>query len=433
MLAASCVSRCRKAKGARLPKQQKARLAGNWRAERFFRLDVRCDRCALGTSSMGSSAVNIWQILFFVAVAVYALHMYILSHEESATLGSSKPSSSLRDSNLQRKPKPMAIPSVKANNIEGEFAGKPFVILDTTVSPAAEQVALERLQELKQTSSRPTVLQDFGPKRLQQLRFIHIPRNGISFAKTVAHYCCQHLDDMVVDAKAKYDMQPWKLDPSCRACLRQPLTANGEYWSYFPYFPDHDRGRAIAIFRSPIDRISSQVVEMRSLRGMMVAMGISNSDAELFTAVVTNKFKDTFATFSSTLKRKSSLLNSPMDSLTKGFVEQFWEVSKSCYQRIQANTTRGADLLDSCRWRMAARYPGIRGCQARMVLGKRCIDSYVPSAAEMDLIQKRMQEDFAFIGKMERKEIRASSDCLFFVSDPFVDAACLCRLVFFVE
>lgn len=347
---------------------------------------------------MSSSAVNIWQILFVVTVVVYAVHVYFLSHEDRIPHYTTKQGSlpgrtqASRQSTLAKQPSHLYV------NIEGEIGGRQYSILNESLSVQAEALALKRLNAVKEISSKSILVKDYGQKKLSQLRYLHIPRTGITFINTVVHYCCQLVDDIAIDSKAKYDMQPWKFDPSCRACLKQPITSNGEYWSYFPYILPHDRGHAVALFREPIRRISSQIVEMRSLRGMTIAFGIPKPDSELFTIVVTNKFNESFHSFLGKMEQNSLLIRN-LDSTQRAMYDDFLSVAKQCYEDIFDHKKRDMNLIEQCRWMMAARYPGIRGCQTRMVLGRNCIDTEPISNSDMQLALKRLKEEFAFVGK----------------------------------
>eukprot|EP00981_Chlorochromonas_danica_P012966 scaffold5626_cov258-Ochromonas_danica.AAC.7 len=325
---------------------------------------------------------------------------------------------------------------VQYHNIEGEINGKHFTILNDTMDSRLEKVLLSRLQNIKKTiatatttyttitsrnnnttsssgssssssstvstSSNTTIIKDYGEKRLHQLRYLHIPRTGITFVTTVVHFCCEHLEDIVIDVKARYDLQPWKVDPTCRICLKQPISANGDYWSFYPFLDKYDYGQAMALFRSPLPRIASQIVEMRSMRGMMVSLGISPADATIFTQLTLNKFTTNYTSFLSLLEQKSEIVKIGRDSQHQLLYDDFLQVAKRCYDQIYGLQVRNQSIIEECRWQMAARYPGIRGCQTRMVLGKNCIDSYQLTTADLDRAKARLKDGFAFIGLTEK-------------------------------
>lgn len=342
-------------------------------------------------------AANTWQLLFFALVLIYAIHVYILSHEEEdEESGHGRKGSALS----LRSSKPIIESGVKYDNIEGVVNGKPYVILNDNMDPQAADLALSRLDNVKEASARPQLVQAYGEKKASQLRFMHIPRTGVTFINTMVHFCCENVADIVIDARAKYDIQPWKLDPTCRRCLKQPITSNGEYWSYYPYIAEHDRGRAVALFRNPLARIASQIVEMRSLRGMMVSLGISKADAEVFTELTGNKFNETYSSFVAYLGAKGELTKVNRDAVHQQQYQDFLKVSEDCYNEIFTKKNRNMNLIEVCRWQMSARYPGIRGCQTRMVLGKNCIDSYQITQKDVELAKTRLKDDFAFIGKL---------------------------------
>eukprot|EP01039_Chlorochromonas_danica_P000769 gene769-834_t len=323
---------------------------------------------------------GLWQILLCTVLFVYAIYIYILSHEQHKDNSIGNKLESMKNKkNKQQQSKLTTLGQslVQYHNIEGEINGKHFTILNDTMDSRLE-------------------------KRLHQLRYLHIPRTGITFVTTVVHFCCEHLEDIVIDVKARYDLQPWKVDPTCRICLKQPISANGDYWSFYPFLDKYDYGQAMALFRSPLPRIASQIVEMRSMRGMMVSLGISPADATIFTQLTLNKFTTNYTSFLSLLEQKSEIVKIGRDSQHQLLYDDFLQVAKRCYDQIYGLQVRNQSIIEECRWQMAARYPGIRGCQTRMVLGKNCIDSYQLTTADLDRAKARLKDGFAFIGLTEK-------------------------------
>jgi hypothetical protein len=337
---------------------------------------------------------NIWQILFFLALFLYAWHIYILSFADDKShhyeVSEVKMKSAIKDS-----------PLITYTNIEGSIHGRQYVILNNTLDPSMMSILLKRLKDAKKQLPMAQIEVDYGEKRANSLRLIHIPHTGLSFIATLVHYCCNNVDDIVINPKAKYDVQPWRLDPSCRTCLHQPISSNGDYWSYFPFLEHHDVGRAVVLLREPLARLASQIVEMRSLRGMMISLGITKADTEVFTKVVTNKFNETYEDFRDYLETQSDISRGvlQMNTQHKALFKQLLDLAETCYDFIYRKKDRNLAIIEKCRWRMAATFPGMRGCQTRMVLGYNCIDSYQLTKIDLEKAKKRLKYEFAFVGK----------------------------------
>jgi hypothetical protein len=65
--------------------------------------------------------------------------------------------------------------------------------------------------------------------------------------------------------------------------------------------------------------------------------------------------------------------------------------------RFQRNRTK---LMRSCRWSMIALYPGLLGCQTRMIIGRPCFDRDYPiTDKDLQLAKDRLVKDFVFVGE----------------------------------
>lgn len=414
-----------------------------------------------------------WKILVFTLIIVYCTHMYlshidhvhavhpadILSssqHEAILVNPQNLPSQGKIHSPIRKialdststdliqsgkKPVVSHTGELIVGNTFGEIDGRVFKIVNRTILPAERQDMLKRLANYKLSShSIPsTVVKEYGNKTLTSLRVVHIPRTATySLVHTAIHYCCDHLQDVEVDAY-KPTMQLWNLDPSCRSCLRQPVSLNGDMWAHYPYISALDAGHAMAILRSPRDRLASQLNYMRSLEGLMTSFGVSNIDAMKISMIFKHRFlgkKDDFLamltsadpsqyapiTFTSMAKNlntnsansgntpavtKPSTVkreNRPNFKTVSSLVDlspAFLTKVDECYTKIQQLAKPSRDDLEPCRWQLAALYPGIQGCQTKMLIGRSCADSYSPmTEADVVLAKQRIDQDFAFIGKI---------------------------------
>ncbi|RYH28742.1 hypothetical protein EON65_11090 [archaeon] len=354
-----------------------------------------------------SGRVNVWQILFLITATVYVLHFYVLSSEHHSDASASH-KDSLNKATRSRLRVTVTNSAGLYPNIEGSIAGRPYTILNENIDSAMSATAQQRLDLARSSLPVTRVLSSNGPRKLPQLRYMHIPRTGNALVATAVHYCCNNLGNILIDNKMRYETQPWKLDVSCRVCFRQPITSNGECFSSFPYIHLHDEKKVITMMRNPLERIASQIVEMRSLRGMMVSWGITSNDADVFVHVVTNRFTNTYDDFVHYLQTKASFhallsSNKATKELSKHYRE-FLGVVRQCYDGFHLaiphlDIKQNFSYVENCRYLSAAHFPGIKGCMTRMVLGYNCLDvGYSISPSDMLEAKRRLNESFAFVG-----------------------------------
>ena len=66
---------------------------------------------------------------------------------------------------------------------------------------------------------------------------------------------------------------------------------------------------------------------------------------------------------------------------------------------VRSNTKHIYEI-EQCRWLLLASYPGMKGCQVKMLLGYSCLEHRVEiTAAHVTLAKTRLAEEFAFFGK----------------------------------
>ncbi len=183
------------------------------------------------------------------------------------------------------------------------------------------------------------VVSDYGPKTLDSIRYLHIPKTGTSFAATIIHYGCHNLNDIYVDVMIRLPSNipmPWMADPSCKQFLKQPISKNGNWFSHVPYRQDIDKNIAVSVFREPMERLVSQLIHMKSLLGMMVTFGISNDDANAIQGIMTSNYEPSFNRFyenNMRIRVKQEFLE--FNELIIPFIKQLRICEK--YQNISGN------------------------------------------------------------------------------------------------
>jgi hypothetical protein len=66
-------------------------------------------------------------------------------------------------------------------------------------------------------------------------------------------------------------------------------------------------------------------------------------------------------------------------------------------QHFQADA-KGLESFQQCGMRAVVNYPGLMGCQTRMVLGRNCFDSYTLTERDVSEAKRRVREEFLFVG-----------------------------------
>ena len=242
------------------------------------------------------------------------------------------------------------------------------------------------------------VFRDYGPKTLDYIRYLHIPKTGTSFAATMIHYGCHNLKDTYVDVMIRLPSNipmPWMADPSCKQFLKQPISKNGNWFSHVPYRQDLDKNIVVSMFREPIERLVSQLIHMKSLLGMMVTFGISNDDAIAIQGIMTSNYEPSFNRFyenNMRIRVKQEFLE--FNELIIPFIKQL----RICetYQNTTSND------LAFCKMKAIALYPGILGCQTKMILGIECAKMYVITMNDIIEAKRRISQEFAFVGIQSR-------------------------------
>lgn len=210
-----------------------------------------------------------------------------------------------------------------------------------------------------------TVLKDYGEKTLSKLRWVHIPRTGVTFANTVIRYGCDAITESIpLNLMTKYsDEQPWRNDPTC---LNRIMVTSSHNWFAYSPLRIEDAGHAVAIFRRPSDRLASQIRWMRSMLSLVTLYGVSESDVD------------------SVLKVINSV-----------------PVPGSLNSSHPCSKVKSKDESRSCRYLAAAYLPGMKGCMTKMLLGKQCAERYKLTTADLQEAKRILRDDFVFIGIAE--------------------------------
>lgn len=354
---------------------------------------------ARANAAINQRGFNVWKWLFIGISAVFAVYAYFF-HFRSSTSSAAQPVKSTL----------MALEPVKLVNftptdgkpVVGVINGRIYSIYNTTNNIPSLLHSFDGFRASKY--AKPShFIKDYGPKKVNKLRFLHVPKAGKAFASVMIHYCCTLLDEYEVDPTMPFVLkqyQPWRFDPTCRSCLHQPVSGNGDYFAHFPFITGVDEGHTVFLLRKPLDRLAFHIDQMRGLLGLMVAFGMTESRAQQLGKILSGRIADGL----------TSIFNIPtlypsMD-LTK-FIAHPWSalfVSKAseCIA-VSLNKTSNPSKFEACRWQLAALFPGIQGCQTRMIIGRNCIDELPMTDADLSAAKQRLSDgSILFAGLYER-------------------------------
>jgi len=209
------------------------------------------------------------------------------------------------------------------------------------------------------------VIKDYGPKKLEKVRFLKFPRTGVTFAATVLRYCCENTDpSRPFDLVSKKFI--WKEDKTCMKRLQ--LAGPNSFFQAAPMRYE-DSGFAVAMFRRPVDRLASQLRWMRSMVGFVRTYGVSAEDVQPLMDQL------------SVVQKKHAVLNA----------------SNPCGKHVKT-----LNDMRACRYRIASHFPGLRGCMTKMVLGRQCSEKYKITIADLQEAKRIVQQEFAFVGITEK-------------------------------
>jgi hypothetical protein len=292
-----------------------------------------------------------------------------------------------------------------------------------------------------------TIIAEYGVKRQKELRFLHIPKTGTTLAATMVHYCCL-MDGVYVNVLRQFNSiipghaVPKVCDMECFGS--QPRSPNGDPWAHIPFRTGIDTSHTIAMFRQPESRLASQLAYMQII-GPKLAMsfGFRRADAHILyhlltynyddklklylAAATTNSEKHLFPTVirdgayelsvNNSQHRSANYATGKYLSLAEECVKlqeklkiqptestKLYNLSYSAsiiqvrlQQHFQADAD-GLEIFQQCGMRAAVNYPGLMGCQTRMVLGRNCFDSYTLTERDIAEATRRVREEFLFVG-----------------------------------
>lgn len=294
------------------------------------------------------------------------------------------------------------------------------------------------------------IVKDYGPNKAKRVRFLHIPKTGTTLGATFTHYCCA-VDGVFVDVLRQFNsiIPPEVItkvcDPVCFGT--QPRSHNGDPWSHIPHRHPLDSGAAIAMFRQPEARLASQLAYMQVLGTFSSAFGFRRLDISILYHLISFYYD-------SALTHNMNLLIHPQSHIGQTLTElrespyglsanntkervlsfsdaKFLSMATNCvnlqttlnvpayttataaqynlshsvngfYTRLEQHFHGNATAIEEfqlCGLRAAVHYPGILGCQTRMILGRSCFDTYKLTEDDVREAKRRLSEDFLFVGK----------------------------------
>jgi hypothetical protein len=294
-----------------------------------------------------------------------------------------------------------------------------------------------------------TIIADYGAKRQKELRFLHIPKTGTTLAATMVHYCCL-MDGVYVNVLRQFNSiipghaVPKVCDMECFGL--QPRSPNGDPWAHIPFRSGIDTSHTIAMFRQPESRLASQLAYMQIIGPkLMISFGFRRVDTHILYHLLTFNYDAKLSQFLQAAKANNEKYmfptvirdgayelstNSSQQRSANYATGKFLSLAEECVKlqeklkippseatklynlSYSANTiqtrlqqhfqvdTKGLESFQLCGMRAAVNYPGLVGCQTRMVLGRNCFDSYTLTARDVSEATRRVREEFLFVGTL---------------------------------
>lgn len=271
-----------------------------------------------------------------------------------------------------------------------------------------------------------TFYRDYGPRTLDRVRFVHIPKTGTTFAATIVHYTCRNMENVLVDVMIRLNSavpQPWKIDKTCRDHIILANSRNGNWWTHLPYrHEEDDRTRSVVLLRRPTQRLTSQLIHMQQLMGRMIAFpGIDDQDLLPIIAILKNPMKafDNPALLPSALKEADREINNrkqkqlvpvscsddERDAYTIASYTRMSQAWKICLHDAESHESAQHNpqvFRNRCKWAALAQWPGMQGCMTKMIMGRNCCEKCPVTAADLQEAKRRLTEAFVFVGLQEQ-------------------------------
>lgn len=361
-----------------------------------------------------STSINYWKWLFIASTVVYGGHLLFSNLTSQTKVPSAVKKSQNSAITVETTVQSMEqlsfeeqiIKRIKSNGqvgnmnkpFSGSVNGRQFFIFNNTGHVESMIQSLRKYRSLP-TAAHTSVFKEFGAKKATELRFLHIPKAGKAFAATSVHYCCELLDDVSIGVNMPASHHVWKFDPSCRPCLMQPVTANGDYFAYFPYIPSIDKGHIVTLLREPLERLAFQIDDMRHLRSMMTTYGFTNEDAQVLGMILSGKIVEAYKILFGVEDVATLDVMKMTVAAAQGrrWSPAFVSAAASCLPII-SQKTRILHAFDQCRFQLVALFPGLFGCQTKLIIGRTCADPRPLTRGDVDLAKQRLQHEFLFTG-----------------------------------
>lgn len=289
-----------------------------------------------------------------------------------------------------------------------------------------------------------SLIRDFGDRSLKQFRFVHFPKTGTTFAATMVHYCCPGLDNQYINALRQFNtfLPSFSLgavcDPVCFSI--QPRSKNGDPWAHIPYRAGaslDSNNVAVGMFRSPEARLASQLSYMQVMGPKLsTSFGFRRFDGQILHRLLScsydhelkdlltremmpSKLEDyAFDLTSADTHRELQFTNTPFVTQALACIDLQSKLdlpaallttmqdmnttifsSKKLLEQHFIDRPEVMEALVRCGREAVVLYPGLQGCQTRMLLGRTCFDSYSLTAEDVNEAKRRLSEEFLFVGK----------------------------------
>jgi len=187
-----------------------------------------------------------------------------------------------------------------------------------------------------------------------------------------------------------------------------------------------DSKRAVTFLRSPLTRLASQLVYTDYLGlSLSHSFGYRRVDSLLILGLLrevsVESLRDSFESWRGTVTTAWKMSDgyrehafnlhalTPLNYTGTPFSAKL----STCINDHQARSSSVGDnqSLSRCKLEALLLYPGLMGCQTRMVLGRRCFDPYLLTNEDLLEAERRVQHEFLFVGLSTLHALQQQYNC----------------------
>ncbi|EGD82943.1 hypothetical protein PTSG_03576 [Salpingoeca rosetta] len=217
------------------------------------------------------------------------------------------------------------------------------------------------------------------PRALPNATWIHFPKCGTSFTSILYNYLCQGTDESLHLVGVSPTIEKEYFPRTCSFCYK-PCNPGGKCKGFSTWAP-HDG----------LVRPKRKNVPYETKMCVSDLIGVVNTHFPVTRKWLTIN-ANIMAMFRNPLTRLRSAYNHARHAF--GLSDRAKMVEETKQWSLKQWTT----------------WPGVRGCQTKMVLGQHCGSKFELTAADLEEAKRRVDEHFAFVGLVEAWN---TSACLF--------------------